>query len=111
MLPVPSGSSFETPAARAPQDEGGGFQARVDAPRSFMLRSIAQQSVSKHELSPETTESSIGPERYPPLTAPAVRPATICRCATTVRISTGRVTMRAAAARGPQLNCSKDSML
>ncbi len=47
----------------------------------------------------------------PPLTAPAVRPATICFWANMVSSSTGSVTMSAAAASGPQLTCSKDSML
>jgi len=46
------------------------------------------------------------PDRYPPLTAPAVKPATIWRCANTVNSSTGRVTINAAAASGPQLNWS-----
>jgi hypothetical protein len=41
---------------------------------------------------------------YPPLTAPAVSPATIWRCARTVSSSTGKVTISAAAASGPQLN-------
>jgi len=41
---------------------------------------------------------------YPPLTAPAVSPATICRWANTVSSSTGSVTISAAAASGPQLN-------
>gem|GEM_PF-4683983 len=48
---------------------------------------------------------------YPPLTAPAVKPATICRCANTVSSSTGRVTISAAAASGPQLNWSNEIML
>ena len=51
------------------------------------------------------------PHPYPPFTAPAVRPAMIWRCAITVRTRTGSVTMSAAAASGPQLSCSKDSML
>ena len=50
-------------------------------------------------------------EIYPPLTAPAVRPATIWRCANTVNSSTGRVTINAAAASGPQLSWSKEIML
>jgi hypothetical protein len=50
-------------------------------------------------------------EDYPPFTAPAVSPATICRCAKIVSSSTGSVTISAAAASGPQLSCSKDSML
>jgi Isochorismatase family len=48
---------------------------------------------------------------YPPLTAPAVSPATICRCANTVSSSTGKVTSSAAAASGPQLNWSNEIML
>lgn len=48
---------------------------------------------------------------YPPLTAPAVSPATICRWANTVSRSTGRVTISAAAASGPQLNWSNEIML
>jgi len=48
---------------------------------------------------------------YPPLTAPAVSPATICRCAKTVSSSTGKVTISAAAASGPQLNWSNEIML
>src|ERR1700732_2361380 len=48
---------------------------------------------------------------YPPLTAPAVNPATIWRCANTVNSSTGSVTISAAAASGPQLNWSKEIML
>ncbi len=47
----------------------------------------------------------------PPLTAPAVSPATICRCANTVSSSTGAVTISAAAASGPQLNWSNEIML
>ena len=49
--------------------------------------------------------------RYPPLTPPAVRPATISRCIHTVITSTGRVTSSAAAASGPQATCSKLSTL
>jgi len=48
---------------------------------------------------------------YPPLTAPAVNPATIWRCAKTVSSSTGSVTISAAAASGPQLSWSKEIML
>ena len=48
---------------------------------------------------------------YPPLTAPAVNPATIWRCANTVRSNTGKVTISADAARGPQLNWSNEIML
>jgi hypothetical protein len=48
---------------------------------------------------------------YPPLTAPAVKPATIWRCAKTVSSNTGSVTISAAAASGPQLNWSKEIML
>ena len=48
---------------------------------------------------------------YPPLTAPAVKPATIWRCAKTVSNSTGSVTISAAAASGPQLSWSKEIML
>ena len=48
---------------------------------------------------------------YPPLTAPAVSPATICRCANTVSSSTGSVTISAAAASGPQLSWSNEIML
>jgi hypothetical protein len=48
---------------------------------------------------------------YPPLTAPAVNPATIWRCANTVSTKTGKVTSSAAAASGPQLNWSKEIML
>src|SRR5215211_8074817 len=47
----------------------------------------------------------------PPLTAPAVNPATIWRCANTVSSSTGKVTISAAAASGPQLSWSKEIML
>jgi hypothetical protein len=43
-------------------------------------------------------------KHYPPLTAPAVSPATICRWANTVNSNTGSVTINAAAANGPQLN-------
>ena len=49
--------------------------------------------------------------RHPPFTAPAVRPATIWRCANTVSSSTGNVTIRAAAASGPQLSWSNEIML
>ncbi len=48
---------------------------------------------------------------YPPLTAPAVSPATIWRWAKMVRNSTGSVTISAAAESGPQLTCSNESML
>jgi hypothetical protein len=50
-------------------------------------------------------------EAYPPFTAPAVRPATIWRCANTVKSSTGKVTISAAAASGPQESWSKEIML
>ena len=49
--------------------------------------------------------------RQPPLTAPAVSPATIWRWANTVSSSTGKVTISAAAASGPQLSWSKEIML
>lgn len=39
----------------------------------------------------------------PPLTAPAVSPATLCLRATMLSMRTGSVTTRAAAASGPQL--------
>ena len=48
--------------------------------------------------------ATIRGERQPPFTAPAVSPATIWRCANTVSSSTGKVTISAAAARGPQLS-------
>ena len=44
-------------------------------------------------------------------TAPAVSPATICRCANTVNNNTGRVTISAAAASGPQESWSNEIML
>ncbi len=62
--------------------------------------------------SPEAARSEGGRRRaHPPLTAPAVRPATIWRCAKTVRTRTGKVTISAAAASGPQLNWSNEIML
>src|SRR6185295_13030631 len=48
---------------------------------------------------PQATCSKDGTRRaHPPLTAPAVRPATIWRCAKTVSTRTGKVTISAAAA-------------
>ncbi len=47
----------------------------------------------------------------PPFTPPAVSPATISRCISSVSSSTGAVTSRAAAASGPQLTCSNVSTL
>lgn len=48
---------------------------------------------------------------YPPFTPPAVSPTTISFWMTSVSTSTGIVTTSAAAASGPQLTCSKVSML
>src|ERR1700730_5084561 len=47
----------------------------------------------------------------PPLTAPAVSPATIWCWANMVSSKTGEVTMRAGAASGPQLSWSNEIML
>ena len=63
---------------------------------SFVSRPTSVWSLGGHAVSVRRKRCQ------PPFTAPAVNPATICRCANIVNSSTGNVTISAAAASGPQ---------
>ena len=80
----------------------------VDEPRTEMIR---HKPPDRELAAPGPAVDVQNEAHQPPFTAPAVSPATICRCAKAVSNSTGRVTISAAAARGPQESWSKEIML
>ncbi len=87
-----------------------GFACRGRPDRVLPSRSTrsSRTRTLRHPASPFPVGSRLD---QPPFTPPAVSPATISFCISSVRISTGPVTTSAAAASGPQLICSKVSTL
>ena len=73
------------------------------------ILALAKGAREKNAVKLDVYEVLVSPlPSPPPRSAPA---ATIWRCANTVSSSTGNVTISAAAASGPQLSCSNESML